>query len=186
MKKNNPKENKEQTPATESNGGETAATAAPAEDLKSLLEEKERQVQNYYDQLVRLKAEFENYRKRVEKEKENHRLWGKEEVLLKQISLYDIIGQALASAKNTRNVESVIVGLDMIYKEFEKMLADEGITPISAEGTFDPMQHEAVATVEDENRRDGEILAVLQNGYMMNDRILRPAKVKIVKNKNSS
>ncbi len=153
------------------------------EEMRAQLDEKERLATMYYDQLLRLKAEFENYRKRVEREKENHRIWGKEEILLKQISLYDIIGQALESVRTTKNTESIIVGLEMIYKEFEKMLIGEGINTIDATDVFDPHLHEAVETVEDESKVDGTIVSVFQKGYIMNDRVIRPAKVKIVKNK---
>ncbi len=150
--------------------------------LKSA-EEKDKKINEYYDQILRQRAEFENYRKRVEKEKETHRLWGKEEILLKQISLYDIIAQALESVKKTKNVESFIVGLEMIFKEFGKMLVGEGITQVPVNGKYDPNIHEAVETVEDDSKDEDTIVSVIQNGYMMNERIIRPARVKIVKNK---
>ncbi len=138
---------------------------------------------DYYEQLLRLRADFENYRKRVEREKAAQRAWAKEEILVKQISLLDIMTQALTAAKNTRDIEGVLVGLEMIIKEFEKMLAEEGVTAVAADGSFNPAVHEAVETLEDASLPDGGIKEVMSKGYMMGERLIRPARVKIVKNK---
>ncbi|MDI6757610.1 MAG: nucleotide exchange factor GrpE [Endomicrobiia bacterium] len=137
---------------------------------------------DYYEQMLRLRAEFDNYRKRVEREKSAQRAWAKEEILVKQISLLDIMTQALSAAKSTRNVEGVIVGLEMIIKEFEKMLSEEGVSAVADGGVFDPTIHEAVEAVEDDSSPDGEIKEVVQKGYLMGERLIRPARVKIVKN----
>lgn len=138
---------------------------------------------DYYEQLLRLRADFENYRKRVDREKTAQRAWAKEEILVKQISLLDIMTQAMAAAQNTRDIEGVLVGLEMIIKEFEKMLAEEGVTAVAADGSFNPAVHEAVETVEDTSLPDGGIKEVMSKGYMMGERLIRPARVKIVKNK---
>lgn len=186
------KNNKEEKKETSNQKNETldenkadnniSASDVSVSDLLKQIEEKDRSSKEYYDQLLRLKAEFENYRKRVEREKENHRLWGKEEILMKQISLYDVIVQAVDLARTTKNIESIIVGLEMIQKEFEKVLNSEGISEIDTSGNLDPYLHEVVETVVDESQQDGKIVSVLQRGYIFNERIIRPAKVKIVKN----
>ena len=100
------------------------------EILKQSVEEKKKLAEGYYDQLLRLKAEFENYRNRTEKEKQTHRLWGKEEILLKQINLYDVLEQAYNSIKTNASTESIQKGLELIKIEFSKMLSGEGITEI--------------------------------------------------------
>ena len=97
------------------------------EILKQSFDEKKRQAQDYYDQLLRLKADFENFRRRSEKEKKDYLDWGKEKILLKQIAMDDVLQQALKSAKTGNNVESIVVGLEMVSKEFEKMLKEEGV-----------------------------------------------------------
>jgi len=152
------------------------------EQLKEIAREKERLAETYYDQLIRLKAEFENYRKRVERERETQRAWAKEEILIKQISLLDVMEQALNAAKNTQDISSIVKGLEMIIKEFEKMLADEGVNVVETDGIFDISKHEVVETVEDNTAQDGTVKDVISKGYAINGRVIRPARVKIVKN----
>ncbi|HBU68888.1 MAG TPA: nucleotide exchange factor GrpE [Elusimicrobia bacterium] len=155
------------------------------EILNQSLEQKRRQSDDYYDQLLRLKAEFDNYRKRSEVEKRNHKLWGKEEILLKQIGLLDVLAQALSSAKISQNIDSLIKGLELVCKEFERVLAEEGLTEVEALGKkFDPTLHEALEQVESEEQ-EGNIVEVLQKGYRLQERLIRPSRVKVAKPKNN-
>jgi molecular chaperone GrpE len=148
--------------------------------LKQSIEEKDQQIQNYYDQLLRLKAEFENYRRRSEKEKEECLKWGREKILLKQLLISDILEQALKSAKEASNIESVVVGIEMLNKEFSRMLKEEGVEEIQCE-KFDPTICEALEQIESE-AEDGKILEVYQKGYKINGNLMRTAKVKVAKN----
>ncbi|MDR3071733.1 MAG: nucleotide exchange factor GrpE [Endomicrobium sp.] len=150
------------------------------EILKQSVEEQKNLAQNYYDQLIRLKADFENYRRRSEKEKNDYLDWGKEKILIKQIYINDVLQQALKSATTASNVESLVVGLEMISKEFVKMLKEEGVDEVQCE-KFDPSVCEALDYVES-SEEDGTILEVYQNGYKMNGKLVRPAKVKVAKN----
>jgi len=149
------------------------------EILKQSYDEKRKQADEYYDQLLRLKADFENYRRRSEKEKKDYLDWGKEKILLKQISMDDVLEQALKSAKNGGKAEDIIIGLDMISKEFSKMLKEEGVEEIICE-KFDPNLCEALDTIESEEE-DGKILEVYQKGYKMNGKLIRAAKVRVAK-----
>ena len=152
------------------------------EILKQSLEEKGKAAEDYYNQLLRLKAEFENYRRRTEKEKHNHLAWGKEEILLKQVSLLDVLEQASASTQTTTNIESIKMGLDLIKIEFVKMLSSEGISEIDSIGkSFDPVLQEAVEQVESDEP-EGTIIEGMQKGYKLKDRVIRPARVKVAKN----
>ncbi|MCX5779173.1 MAG: nucleotide exchange factor GrpE [Elusimicrobia bacterium] len=147
--------------------------------LRQSLEDKKKQSDDYYDQLLRMKAEFDNYRRRTEKERSTHISWGKEEILLKQVSILDILEQALASTKTSMNVESILQGLEMITREFVRMLSSEGITEMECAGKqFDPALHEAFEQVASD-QPEGTIVAVLQKGYMMNGRVVRPARVQV-------
>jgi molecular chaperone GrpE len=150
------------------------------EILRQSLEEKKKEAEIVYDQLLRLKADFENFRKRSEKEKRDYLEWGKEKILLKQISIDDVLEQALKSAKSGGKVEDIIIGLEMVTKEFSKMLKEEGVEEIKCE-TFDPQFCEALDTVESQEE-DGKILEIYQKGYTMNGRLIRAAKVKVAKN----
>lgn len=146
--------------------------------------EARKQAADYYDQLIRLKAEFENFRKRAERDKADARRWGKEEMLLQLISLMDVVSQAEAAAQKGSDLKSITSGLHMLYGEFKRLLKDEGIEEVPAEGRkFDPSMHEAVETVEEEGD-DGRILSVLQRGYKFQGNLMRPARVRVSKQKS--
>ncbi|GHT41896.1 protein GrpE [Endomicrobiia bacterium] len=150
------------------------------EILKQSVEDQKKLAQDYYGQLVRLKADFENYRRRSEKEKIAYLESGKEEILIKQINIDDVLQQALKSAKTGNNIESVVVGLEMISKEFAKMLTEEGIEEIQCD-KFNPNVCEALDYTESDEE-DGKVLEVYQKGYKMKGKLLRVAKVKVAKN----
>jgi molecular chaperone GrpE len=153
------------------------------EILRQSFEDKKKQADEYYSQLLRLKADFENFRKRSDKEKQTHLQWGKEEMLLKQIGQLDLLDQARKSANASDNIESIRTGLEMIYGEFAKLIASEGVKEIESMGKkFDPELHEAVEKLECD-REDDTILEVVQKGYIYNTRVVRPAKVKVAKHK---
>jgi len=147
----------------------------------------------YYDQLVRLKADFENYRKRVEKEKPELIAWGKAQVTLKMLPLYDVIIHAKAEldkitaqdeAACSGATKEVCRGLDMIFKEFEKFFAGENIRPMESVGKpYDPMHHEVLAVVEGQDDNDGHVIQEVQKGFMCGEKVLRPAKVCIARKK---
>lgn len=150
--------------------------------LKQSLEEKKSLAEDYYDQLLRLQAEFDNYRKRVDKEKKEHLNWGKEKILLKQIGLMDMLEHASQSIKGTTNIEKVLEGIELIKKEFAKMISSEGIEEISStDMKFDPNLHEAIEHVESP-KEEGTVIEILQKGYKLNGRVIRPARVRVAKN----
>lgn len=151
--------------------------------LKESLDQARAQAADYYDQLVRLKAEFENFRKRGEKEKADARRWGKEDIIVQLISLMDVMEQAETAAHKTTDTKSIVAGLDMLYAAFKRLLKDEGLEQISPENqAFDPKQHEAVETVEGDGE-ENRVLDVLQKGYTFQGALVRPARVKVSKKK---
>jgi len=154
--------------------------------LKQSLDEKKKQADDYYEQLLRLKADFENFRKRAERDKHNHILWGKEAVLLKQLNILDILEQAVKSKITSDNIEAVRKGLELIIQEFLKMIKSEDIAEIEVLGKkFDPAYEEAVDYIESDEK-DGTVLEVLQKGYTLKGKLLRPAKVNVAKKKDKS
>ena len=151
--------------------------------LKQSLDEKRKQAEEYYDQILRLKADFENFRKRAERDKHNHMLWGKEDILLKQLGILDTLEQAHKSALASTNIEAVKKGLELIIHEFLKMIFSEGVSEIECLGKkFDPEMEEAVDYVESDTK-EGTVLEVLQKGYTSKQKLLRPAKVRVAKKK---
>ncbi|GAB4031859.1 MAG: nucleotide exchange factor GrpE [Elusimicrobiota bacterium] len=149
----------------------------------------EKKAAEYYDQLLRLKADFENFRKRTEKEKPELIKWGKNELILKIFPLYDILLSAhehLAGVDPQKcapgQIEEVLKGLEMIFKEFSKFFEGEGIRPMELlNKPYDPMKCEIIGIDQGTEENDGLITEVFQKGYMLEDKVLRPAKVKIAK-----
>lgn len=163
----------------------TEEKLAEQEIIRQALEEKTKQAKDYHDQLLRSAAEFDNYRKRVEKEKTRERHWGKQEILSRVIHLYDglVQGKALAALGGDKKT---LQGLELICKEFESFLKTEGVQVIEALGSkFDPQKHEAVERVPTEEHEEDTILEEVQRGYFLDGQLLRPARVKVAVKKQS-
>lgn len=129
------------------------------------------------DTLQRLQAEFENYKKRVEKENIEFRKYAKAELIAKLLSILDNFELAL---QNKENKEEFVKGIELIYSQLFSLLENEGLKTIKAEGEkFNPEIHEALLT--EKSDKENIILEELQKGYMLGDRVLRHTKVKVSK-----
>lgn len=124
--------------------------------------------------LQRVQADFENYRKQQEKRLEDFKFIIKRENLLKMLPIVDNFSLAL---KNTANAEEFMKGMDLIYAQFNTFLEDNGVSIVSYDA-YKPDLHEALMKVDDESD-ENTILEVFQDGYMLDGRVLRPAKVKV-------
>jgi len=124
--------------------------------------------------LQRVQADFENYRKQQEKRLEDFKFIIKRENLLKMLPIVDNFSLAL---KNTANPEEFMKGMDLIYAQFQTCLEDNGVGIVSYDA-YKPDLHEALMKVDDESD-ENTILEVFQDGYMLDGRVLRPAKVKV-------
>ena len=161
---------------------------AQAVDMAGVeLEKQKGQAADYYNQLLRLQADFENYRKRVEKEKPELIKWGKAEILLKLLPLYDMLLAAhlhLNSEKENGGSGETLKGLEMIFKEFSKVFEAEGLRQMDPVGKpYDPMASEILGVVDGTDENDGRVVEELQRGFYYGDKILRPSRVKIAKKK---
>lgn len=153
---------------------------AELEILQQSHDDQKKRADDYYDQLLRLKAEFENYRKRVEKEKIEARAWGKQDVMMPLLSLVDVFEQAMAQVENAKEVKQVAVGLEFLHKNFSNFLKSEGLQPLVVVGKpMDPNLAEAVEQVEADEAQVGQVLAELQKGYRLNGRVIRHARVRV-------
>ena len=173
--------------AGEKQKGVAAAGEKSGGDEKNRAAGKE---QEYYNQLLRLKAEFENYRKRIEKEKPELVKWGKAEIILKFLPLYDLLLKAHSHIKNigerekemSNEIGEVLSGIEMIFTEFSRVFKSEGIREIKPKGKlYDPMTCEIVGVVEGNEENDRKVVEELEKGYFYEDKVLRPSKVKIAK-----
>jgi molecular chaperone GrpE len=145
--------------------------------------ENKEEIQGLRSQLIRLKAEFDNYRKRVEKEKELRFSYGKQTVLMKLIDLVEIFNNAVEHTKDSKNLKEVVKGLKLIHKEFMSFIMKEGIKPIETTGLkFNPDLHEIVGFKQNNgDEEENIILQEVKPGYLCDDEVIRPAKVIVSK-----
>ena len=152
--------------------------------LKQSLEEKQKQADEYKAEYLRSVAEYQTLRNRTEKEKGEYINFGKAKILERNISIYDVFEQAMISVRAGQDLKSIKVGLEMIYNEFSKMLKEEGVEKIDClNKKFDHNTCEALDQVETDEAEEGTVLAVYQNGYKLNGKLMRPARVKVAKKK---
>jgi molecular chaperone GrpE len=134
-----------------------------------------------YDKLLRRQAEFENYRKRVERERGELYQHGRDDVLLQFLPVVDNFERALSSLETSEgDAEALRHGVELIHKQFKDALSKFGLEAVEAVGqTFDPHVHEAVTTEVTDKHKENTVIQEFQRGYRIGDRLLRPAKVKV-------
>jgi molecular chaperone GrpE len=156
------------------------AAAIPAADLEATLAAKEKEVERLQDRLLRLQAEFENFKRRAARDKTEFLKFANEGVLLEMLPVLDNLERAIASARAEAGSTSLIEGIDMVVRLFRTGLEKFGVRPIQAVGSpFDPAVHQAVAQVETAAGEDNQVLEEIQRGYLLEGRVLRPAMVKV-------
>jgi molecular chaperone GrpE len=136
------------------------------------------------DRWLRLQADFENHRKRTLREKQEALSYGHELVVKDLLPVVDNLERAIehASASSGADFEGMLQGVELVRRELLAVLAKHGVSPIEAEGeVFDPNLHEALAQMEDDRVPAGRIGRMLQKGYRLRDRLLRPARVMVSK-----
>jgi molecular chaperone GrpE len=147
------------------------------EELEQRLADVEAERDSYLDDLRRVAAEFENYRKRAARDQEALVARAHERLVKELLPVLDDLERALEAAAEHEEAK-LEEGVRLVHRELEEALAREGLVEIETNGTFDPHVHEALLTQpSDEN--EGAILQVLQKGYRLGDRVLRPARVVI-------
>jgi molecular chaperone GrpE len=179
-----PNDDTPQRPEAEPHAGRPA-DAAPStatalqEDPESIRIERD----DYRDRLLRTMAEFENYRKRVERDRRDLSEHAASELLKELLPLVDDLERALAATPGADSAGAVAgfrAGVELINRQLLDLLRKRGVTAIEALGTdFDPHVHQAVSQEVSEAHRDGEVTEELRRGYKLGDRLLRPAMVKV-------
>ena len=163
---------------------EGAATAAePSGSDSSTAEQNalQRERDDLFDRLLRKTAEFDNYRKRIEKERREQAEWAAADVLSDVLAVLDDFDRAL-SAEAPAEAKSYLAGFELIHRQLGELLRKRGVTPIETLGAdFDPHLHQAVAYEESPGAREGEVVGELRKGYKLGERLLRPAMVRVAK-----
>jgi molecular chaperone GrpE len=151
-------------------------------DLMAKLKEKEKESAENYDKYIRAIAELENYRKRAIREKSDSIRYGNENLIKDILPLVDGMDRALQHAGNAGDFETFRKGLKMLQDQFLGCLEKHGVQKIDcADKAFDPNIHEALFQVESDTHEDNKVVEELEKGYLLNGRLLRPAKVSVCK-----
>lgn len=148
------------------------------EDTKDLDLSKE-ELKMWKDQALRISADFDNYKKRMDREQASWMQTAQLSVLKDLLPVIDNFDRALVS--KTQSNEEMYAGIEMIYKSVTQVLHKYGVKEFSNYQEFDPEYHEAVMDVESADHQSGQIVQVLEKGFMVKDKVLRPAKVMIAK-----
>jgi molecular chaperone GrpE len=172
-----------ETAATEA-AAETAA-AEPAEaavpEVDPLAAAQAEAAKNW-DLFLRERAELENFRKRTQRDKEEFRLFQRKELLLEVLPVLDNLERALGHAGQNGETQGLLEGVTMTAVQFRKVIEDLGARPVVAVGApFDPNLHQAMGQVETAEQPPGTVVSEFQRGYMLQDRLLRPALVMVAK-----
>lgn len=168
----NPQEEKDVAEVVE---GEVVS-AEEFEVLQKELEEAQAEVAGKQDELLRSLAEFSNYKKRIERDQLLTQQTMKGDIVRRFLPVIDDMQRALQDAPDDPWVE----GMRLIYRKLQGILDAEGVTRIEAEGKeFDPNFHEAISQEESENHESGTVIEVLQQGYLLGERVIRPAMVRV-------
>jgi molecular chaperone GrpE len=150
------------------------------EALKAETEELKNENTSLKDQLLRKQAEFENYRRRTERERADVYKRGKKEVLIEMLSVLDNFERAILSVSKTAEEDALKLGFELIYKQFKDILTRMGIEPVESVGQFfDPHVHEAVTIEQTSEHEANTVIEEFQKGYKLGDQLLRPAQVKV-------
>ena len=150
--------------------------------LRQQLETKETEAKNYYERLLRQAAELENYKKRSARERDDAIRYANESLLKDLLPVVDNLERAIALASGGGNGKPLVEGVEMVLRGLADVLAKHGAMPILAQGQpFDPTKHEAMTQVETDDHEPNSVVEELHKGYMLRDRLLRPALVSVAK-----
>lgn len=175
----------QEEPAVETVEEDLAQDAAAGEDerekLKKEIESLKEENSSLKDQYLRKQADFENFRKRMTREKQEAIRYSNKDLILDLVTIIDDFERAIKSADESPNLESFKEGIAMIEKQFTTMLQNKwGLMKINPQDSeFDPQEHEAMMMEESEEHDEPQVMEVYQTGYKLHDRVIRPAKVKV-------
>ncbi len=152
-----------------------------AQEIESLKKERDA----LYDRLLRKQAEFENYKKRIDREKTEFLQFASADLMKEILNALDSFELALKNAATNPDAQSLLRGFELIYKQLQDTLARFGLKPIDAKGKeFDPHFHQAVSTEITDKFEENTVIDEMRKGYLLNGRLLRPAMVTVAAKKD--
>ncbi len=160
------------------NGKSKAEQSAVGIDLEQALASKTEEAKTFQDKYLRLAAEFENFKRLAQKQKQEYSQFANESLLKELLPIVDNLERALKCVQEGRTTDGLIQGIELTSKQFTETLARFGVRPIVSLGVpFDPTRHQAVAQQESKTAAENSVIEEYQKGYQLHDRILRAAMV---------
>lgn len=175
-----PQEPQDTQNAAGEEGAAEAVNEANNADVTAELEKLRAENEEYQQRLLRAQADFDNFRRRTVKEKEELGKYASAKLITELLPVIDNFERALNTTGDLSDAASYVKGVEMIFRQLEGVLKAEGLTAMEAEGQpFNPEFHQAIMQVESEEHEEGIVVEVVQKGYMLKDKVLRPAMVKV-------
>ncbi len=166
---------KEEAPKPEVAGDEVTLSKKEYDDLLGRLKE----LETMKEQLLRSAADFENAKKRLLRERDEHFKFAQENLIRSLLPVLDNFSRALAHAEDGSNLKEVVTGIERVYKQLQDILQAQGLKPVDAVGKkFDPHFHEAVGYVQEAGEED-QVVDQIESGYELQGKLLRAAKVRV-------
>lgn len=162
-------------------GRESQPKPGEAADMTDALVSKDKMIEDLTATLKRVQAEYENYKKRMEREWSEKVRMSSEKVIADLLPLLDTLDKALETAKKDDAPKNLYTGLEGIHRQFLQVLQRHGLKEVKTSGKLDPFEHEALMREELEDCEDGKILEVFQKGYYLGPKVIRTAKVKVAR-----
>jgi molecular chaperone GrpE len=151
-----------------------------ASDLQKQLLEAKAQADDHYQKFLRTQADFDNFRRRARQEKEEFLKYASAKLVEQLLSVIDNFDRALSSSKETKDFDALVKGLEMTSRQLDQILMAEGLQPMVTVGEpFNPELHQAIMQVESDEYGEGIVIEEVQKGYILKDKVLRPAMVKV-------
>lgn len=162
-------------------GNEAAEETADAvSTVQRELEEQRKLADENYQRYLRTQADFDNFRRRSRQEKEDFAKYASGKLIEQLLPIVDNFERAIAVSKDTSDHDALLKGVDMIFRQLDNVLAGEGLKAIESVGQpFNPEFHQAIMQVESDEHEEGTVIEEMQKGYMLKDKVLRPAMVKV-------
>ena len=138
--------------------------------------------EEHWDKYLRLHAEFDNVKKRMEREKQEFIRYANADIICELLGILDNLERAIETASKKKDFDALYKGIEMILDEMRRMLEKKGVSGMECVGqAFDPVKHEAVTYADNDEQPEDTVIEELQKGYVYNDKVVRPAKVKLAR-----
>lgn len=172
-------------PSDEKDSRQTVATGQTAPDVPQEIDALKQERDDVYDRLLRKQAEFENYKKRMDREKSDFMQFASADLIKELLNALDSFELALKNAAAKHDTQNMLRGFELIYKQIQDTLTRFGLKPIEAKGKkFDPHFHQAVASQPTDKVEENTVIDEMRKGYLLNGRLLRPAMVSVAAKKD--